>query len=48
MASDEAVGAELVEQCKTVCQKRGALLKIIIESGELKTSGLIKKPVKLP
>lgn len=40
---DETVGARLVKQCKKVCKKRGVLLKVIIESGELKTPALIRR-----
>ena len=38
---DENIGLELVEACKQVCPK-GILLKVIIETGELKTAELIK------
>lgn len=38
---DLHIGLELVEACKQVCPK-GVLLKVIIESGELKTPELIK------
>ncbi len=41
MAGDDVVGFELVKACKAVCPK-GVLLKVIIESGELKTEALIK------
>jgi deoxyribose-phosphate aldolase len=41
MAGDEDTGFELVKQCKAVCGDK--LLKVIIESGELKTEALIKK-----
>ncbi len=40
---DEKIGAELVAQCKQVCQEKNVLLKVIIETGELKTDELIKK-----
>ncbi len=40
---DEKVGAELVAQCKQVCQQHNVLLKVIIETGELKTAELINK-----
>ncbi len=39
----EKVGAELVAKCKEICQKNNVLLKVIIETGELKTAELIKK-----
>ncbi|UGA54063.1 deoxyribose-phosphate aldolase [Vibrio sp. VB16] len=38
---NEKVGFELVRQCKAICGD--VLLKVIIESGELKTSALIRK-----
>ncbi len=41
IAGDEAIGANLVTQCKTACGDK--TLKVIIESGELKTPELIKK-----
>ena len=41
IAGDIHIGLELVEACKNVCPK-GVLLKVIIESGELKTPELIK------
>lgn len=41
IAGNENVGFELVKQCKAVCGE--TLLKVIIESGELKTNALIKK-----
>ena len=41
IAGDETVGFELVKQCKEVCGD--VLLKVIIETGELKEEALIKK-----
>ena len=41
MAGNEEVGFELVKQCKAACGD--VLLKVIIETGELKTEALIKK-----
>lgn len=41
MAGDETVGFELVKQCKEACGD--ILLKVIIETGELKEEALIKK-----
>ncbi|KGQ33602.1 deoxyribose-phosphate aldolase [Gallibacterium genomosp. 2] len=41
MAGDEKIGAELVRACKQVCGNK--VLKVIIESGELKTAELIRK-----
>ncbi|WP_257265218.1 deoxyribose-phosphate aldolase [Endozoicomonas sp. ONNA2] len=45
MAGNEAVGAELVRRCKDACGAgaRHALLKVIIETGELKEPALIRK-----
>ncbi|MDF2154448.1 deoxyribose-phosphate aldolase [Vibrio sp. CAU 1672] len=42
MAGDEKVGFELVKQCKEACGDN-VLLKVIIETGELKEEALIKK-----
>ena len=41
MAGDQAVGFELVKACKAACGE-AVLLKVIIESGELKTPELIR------
>ncbi|WP_428772976.1 deoxyribose-phosphate aldolase [Vibrio sp.] len=41
MAGDEKVGFELVKQCKAACGD--ILLKVIIETGELKEEALIKQ-----
>lgn len=41
MAGNESVGFELVKACKEACGK-SAILKVIIESGELATHELIK------
>ncbi|MGF1728621.1 deoxyribose-phosphate aldolase [Photobacterium kasasachensis] len=41
VAGDEQVGFELVKQCKEACGDK--LLKVIIESGELKDAGLIRR-----
>lgn len=43
MAGDTQIGFELVKQCKAVCAQAGVLLKVIIESGELKTAELIRQ-----
>jgi deoxyribose-phosphate aldolase len=40
---NETVGFELVKRCKEVCAKEGVLLKVIIESGELKEEVLIRR-----
>ena len=42
MAGNETVGAELVRRCKAACGDK-ALLKVIIETGELKKEALIRK-----
>lgn len=42
MAGNETVGFELVKACKAACGDQ-ALLKVIIESGELKTPELIRR-----
>lgn len=43
MAGNEQVGFDLVKGCKAVCAEAGVLLKVIIETGELKTEALIRK-----
>lgn len=40
---DEQTGAKLVRKCSKICNKRGVKLKVIIESGELKTPALIRR-----
>lgn len=40
---NENIGFELVKQCKSVCAANNVLLKVIIETGELKTEALIRK-----
>ncbi|MCQ1060584.1 deoxyribose-phosphate aldolase [Photobacterium sp. DNB23_23_1] len=45
MAGNEDVGFELVKQCKAACGD--IMLKVIIETGELKTEELIKKASEL-
>jgi deoxyribose-phosphate aldolase len=40
---NETVGFELVKRCKEVCAKEDVLLKVIIESGELKEEALIRR-----
>ncbi|ENY6167078.1 deoxyribose-phosphate aldolase [Vibrio fluvialis] len=42
MAGNEQVGFDLVKQCKAACSDT-VLLKVIIETGELKEEALIKK-----
>lgn len=43
IAGNAQVGFELVKQTKAVCQANNVLLKVIIETGELQTEGLIRK-----
>jgi len=43
IAGNEQVGFELGKQCKQACQAANLLLKVIIESGELKQASLIRK-----
>ncbi|MFA9487247.1 MULTISPECIES: deoxyribose-phosphate aldolase [unclassified Mannheimia] len=43
MAGNEQIGFELVKQAKAVCQASNVLLKVIIETGELKSAELIRK-----
>lgn len=46
MAGDSALGFELVKQCKAACGE-SVLLKVIIETGELKTAELIEQAATL-
>ncbi|WP_421670581.1 deoxyribose-phosphate aldolase [Rahnella sp. EDr1-12] len=43
MAGNEQVGFEMVKQCKEACAAANVLLKVIIETGELKQDALIRK-----
>ncbi|OON40034.1 deoxyribose-phosphate aldolase [Izhakiella australiensis] len=43
MAGNRDIGFELVKSCKTVCDEAGVLLKVIIETGELKQEALIRE-----
>lgn len=43
MAGDEEIGFALVSACKAACKAANVLLKVIIETGELKTEALIRK-----
>lgn len=43
MAGDNNVGTALVEKCKAVCAEANVLLKVIIETGELKQAALIRQ-----
>lgn len=42
IAGNETVGLEMIKACRTIC-RNGIQLKVIIESGELKTPELIKR-----
>lgn len=42
IAGNEQVGFELVKACKAVCAEANVALKVIIETGELKTTELIR------
>lgn len=43
IAGNEQIGFDLVKQCKAVCATNNVLLKVIIETGELKSEELIRK-----
>ncbi|WP_034950288.1 deoxyribose-phosphate aldolase [Erwinia oleae] len=43
MAGNEEIGYELVSACKEACADADVLLKVIIETGELKEAALIRK-----
>ncbi|CFQ44947.1 deoxyribose-phosphate aldolase [Yersinia bercovieri] len=43
MAGNDKVGFELVKQCKEACAAANVLLKVIIETGELKQEHLIRQ-----
>jgi deoxyribose-phosphate aldolase len=43
IAGNDQVGFELVKACKAVCAQANVLLKVIIETGELKDASLIRK-----
>ncbi|MCO4204454.1 deoxyribose-phosphate aldolase [Aeromonas taiwanensis] len=43
MAGNEKIGFELVKSCKEACAENNVLLKVIIETGELKQDALIRK-----
>lgn len=46
MAGNEQIGFDIVAACKAICGEH-VLLKVIIESGELKTEALIKLASKI-
>ncbi|WP_290013306.1 deoxyribose-phosphate aldolase [Proteus terrae] len=43
MAGNEQIGFDIVKACKEACAEAGSLLKVIIETGELKDPALIRK-----
>lgn len=43
IAGDKEIGFELVKRCKAECCLHNVLLKVIIETGELKTEALIRQ-----
>ncbi|OOH89679.1 deoxyribose-phosphate aldolase [Pasteurellaceae bacterium 15-036681] len=43
IAGNTQIGFELVQQCKQLCSAQNVLLKVIIETGELKTEQLIRQ-----
>jgi len=43
IAGNEQIGFDLVKACKEVCAANNVLLKVIIETGELKDAALIRK-----
>jgi deoxyribose-phosphate aldolase len=43
IAGNEQIGFEMVKQCKEACAAANVLLKVIIETGELKQAELIRK-----
>ena len=43
IAGNEKIGFDLVKACKEVCAANNVLLKVIIETGELKDAALIRK-----
>lgn len=43
IAGNDQIGFELVQQCKQVCAAANVLLKVIIETGELKQADLIRQ-----
>jgi deoxyribose-phosphate aldolase len=47
MNGNEMIGFEMVKACKSICHQNNVLLKVIIESGELKTPTLIAKASEL-
>lgn len=47
MNGNETIGFEMVKACKSICRQSNVLLKVIIESGELKTPTLIAKASEL-
>ena len=46
-AGNEQPGFDLVGRCKTLCAERGVLLKVILETGELRQAGLIRRAAEI-
>ncbi|MDR0218430.1 MAG: deoxyribose-phosphate aldolase [Enterobacteriaceae bacterium] len=47
IAGNEQVGFDLVKACKDACAESGVWLKVIIETGELKETALIRKAAEI-
>ncbi|MCC8422133.1 deoxyribose-phosphate aldolase [Photorhabdus thracensis] len=47
MAGNEQIGFDIVKACKEACAEAGVLLKVIIETGELKEASLIRKAAEI-
>ncbi|CAQ82605.1 MULTISPECIES: deoxyribose-phosphate aldolase [Photorhabdus] len=47
IAGNEQIGFEMVKVCKEACAEAGVLLKVIIETGELKEVSLIRKAAEI-
>lgn len=47
LAGNEQIGLELVKRCKALCVEHQVLLKVIIESGELRRPELIRRAAEL-
>lgn len=47
LKGDMRTGTAMIEACKSLCQPSGVRLKVILETGELKTPELIRKACEL-
>ncbi|WP_434526905.1 deoxyribose-phosphate aldolase [Photorhabdus asymbiotica] len=47
IAGNEQIGFEMVKACKDACAEAGVLLKVILETGELKEVSLIRKAAEI-